>query len=59
MDEEISLEMFTGNMAFLIGEDNKSTKIESYDDIGQIEVTFPSGRKFIIDIEEEEPDTDD
>jgi hypothetical protein len=56
MEDEISLDLFTANIAFLIGEDNETAKVESFDDIGDITVTFPSGRKFCIEIIEEEPD---
>lgn len=51
-DETPSIDEITGYIAYDLAETYKSTgvEIESWDDLGDMELTFPDGKKYRIEI---------
>jgi hypothetical protein len=54
VEESPDLEEITGSIAYELEETFKShgIKVQNWDDLGSIEMKFPDGRKFTIDIVE-------
>lgn len=51
-DETPTIEEITGYIAYDLAETYKDTgiQVESYDDLGDMELTFPDGKKYRIEI---------